>query len=190
MTGLPATIHALIAEIDDTHGAGLMIARDTITDSQEWVERVLATALATDLIVDRISSDGRWVTLKILPPGEELLADAAKPKEATPMRQPSPKALEIATRYGHPMSVNTLAAAIDALINREWNLIAANPPPPTDMIIWGYEREPGKWSIGLAYPNVVGGWSDGGGFQFDWTRATHWARMPEPPTASKPVPNV
>jgi hypothetical protein len=67
------------------------------------------------------------------------------------------------------------------LMDREWIRIADNPPPTTDMIIWGYETTPGKWSIGLAYPNVEGGWSVAGGFAFDWAQATHWTRLPEPP---------
>lgn len=51
--------------------------------------------------------------------------------------------------------------------------------PKDEMFIWAYRRE-GKWSIGLAYRNVSGGWSCAYGSDAP-KHATHWAPLPSPP---------
>ncbi len=57
--------------------------------------------------------------------------------------------------------------------------------PKDEMFIWAYRRE-GKWSIGLAYRNVSGGWSDAYGDPSAPKYATHWHPMPEPPASPHP----
>jgi hypothetical protein len=56
--------------------------------------------------------------------------------------------------------------------------------PRDRMFIWAYQRE-GKWSVGVAYRNVSGGWSDAYGNLGPPKYATHWAPMPTPPALSR-----
>jgi hypothetical protein len=52
--------------------------------------------------------------------------------------------------------------------------------PKNEMFIWAYRRD-GRWSIGLAYRNVSGGWSDAYGDLGPPQHATHWMPLPAPP---------
>lgn len=53
--------------------------------------------------------------------------------------------------------------------------------PTDEMFIWAAPNGPGKWSVGLAYRNVSGGWSDAYGNSEAPRKATLWAPLPEPP---------
>lgn len=52
--------------------------------------------------------------------------------------------------------------------------------PKDEMFIWAAPNGKGKWSLGLAYRNVSGGWSDAYGGDAP-KRATRWTPLPEPP---------
>lgn len=61
-----------------------------------------------------------------------------------------------------------------------WNPIKT--APKDEMFIWAYwSKRLEKWSVGLAYQNVSGGWSDAYGNREAPEKATHWAAMPKPP---------
>lgn len=62
-----------------------------------------------------------------------------------------------------------------------WNRMDAVPVPTNEMFIWAAPNGPGRWSLGLAYRNVSGGWSDAYGDQTVSSRATRWCAMPAPP---------
>jgi len=53
--------------------------------------------------------------------------------------------------------------------------------PKDEMFIWAYKKGDDKWSVGLAYRNVSGGWSDAYGDRDAPKKATHWFPMPMPP---------
>lgn len=53
--------------------------------------------------------------------------------------------------------------------------------PKDEMFIWAAPKGDGKWSLGLAYRNVSGGWSDAYGSDAP-VRATHWMLLPNPPS--------
>lgn len=57
--------------------------------------------------------------------------------------------------------------------------------PKDKMFIWVAPNGPDKWSLGLAYRNVSGGWSDAYGSDAP-AKATLWAPLPEPPNPGKP----
>jgi hypothetical protein len=63
-----------------------------------------------------------------------------------------------------------------------WRPIAT--APKSEMFIWAYwKRETSSWSVGLAYNNVSGTFSDAYGLPAINQKATHWHPMPEPPHA-------
>jgi hypothetical protein len=62
---------------------------------------------------------------------------------------------------------------------REWHPIKT--APKNEMFIWAYRHANKGWSIGLAYRNVMSGWSDAYGDQEAPAKATHWASLPDPP---------
>ena len=64
-------------------------------------------------------------------------------------------------------------------MQNEWQPIET--APKDKMFIWAAPNGPGKWSIGLAYQNVSGGWSDAYGSDAS-ARATLWAPLPSPPS--------
>jgi hypothetical protein len=62
-----------------------------------------------------------------------------------------------------------------------WSRFADAEPPKGEMFIWSKPKVGGGWSVGLAYWNVSGGWSDAYGSPHAFGEATHWHAMPEPP---------
>jgi hypothetical protein len=62
----------------------------------------------------------------------------------------------------------------------EWKPIKT--APKDEMFIWARPKGDGKWGIGLAYRNVSGGWSDAYGDGSVPSSATHWHRLPSPPS--------
>jgi hypothetical protein len=75
-------------------------------------------------------------------------------------------------------AVAPLLYAAEAKGAREWQDIST--APKGEMFIWAKPFGPGKWSIGLAYRNVSGGWSDSYGAST--IGATHWLPLPPPPS--------
>ena len=63
----------------------------------------------------------------------------------------------------------------------EWQPIET--APKNEMFIWAAPKGKGRWSLGLAYRNVSGGWSDAYGSDAP-ERATHWMPLPEPPNGA------
>jgi hypothetical protein len=61
----------------------------------------------------------------------------------------------------------------------EWQPIAT--APHGEMFIWAAPKGRDKWSLGLAYRNVSGGWSDAYGDPGPPLKATHWMPLPPPP---------
>jgi len=78
----------------------------------------------------------------------------------------------------HEDMMKTLARAAIAAMPEPWRPIES--APRDQMFIWAYPRE-GIWSIGLAYRNVSGGWSDAYGQSGPPQHATHCMPLPEPP---------
>lgn len=50
-----------------------------------------------------------------------------------------------------------------------------------EMFIWAVPKGKGKWSLGLGYWNVSGGWSDAYASQSPPRDATHWMPLPQHP---------
>lgn len=69
-----------------------------------------------------------------------------------------------------------------------WRTIEREPPPKDEMFIWAAPKGDGKYSLGLAYHNVSGGWSDAYGNDAP-DRATHWMPLPATP-APEPQGNA
>lgn len=70
-----------------------------------------------------------------------------------------------------------LAFIGDPLTEQVWQPISS--APPLGMFIWAAPKPGGGWSLGLAYRNVSGGWSDAYGSDAP-SRATHWTNLPDP----------
>jgi len=66
----------------------------------------------------------------------------------------------------------------DGMREDKWQPIET--APKDEMFIWAYRRD-SRWSIGLAYRNVSGGWSCAYGSDAP-RHATHWCPLPAPPS--------
>jgi hypothetical protein len=66
-------------------------------------------------------------------------------------------------------------------LKQDWQEFAENPPPRDEMFIWARPKVGGGWSLGLAYWNVSGGWSDAYGSPHAFGEATHWKPIGPPP---------
>ena len=60
-----------------------------------------------------------------------------------------------------------------------WRKFTDELPPKAEMFIWARPKPGGGWSLGLAYWNVSGGWSDAYGAPAQ--DATHWKPIGDPP---------
>ena len=74
--------------------------------------------------------------------------------------------------------VRYMVDGIDTSENDGWQPIET--APKNEMFIWATPKGEGKWSLGLAYRNVSGGWSDAYGGDAP-RHATRWHRLPAPP---------
>jgi hypothetical protein len=91
------------------------------------------------------------------------------------VRRPEPDKLDMASG-AWSMVMEDARAAIAAMPG--WMPIES--APRDQMFIWAYRRD-GKWSVGLAYRNVSGGWSDAYGHSDAPQYATHWRPLQAPP---------
>jgi|SRR5690606_2198354 len=81
-------------------------------------------------------------------------------------------------------TINELDKAGYEIVKKDkWQPI--DTAPKDEMFIWTYKKFDGKWSIGLAYQNVSGTFSDVYGYRHGYRdinkKATHWQPLPEPP---------
>lgn len=74
---------------------------------------------------------------------------------------------------------------LQSLASRQDNWRTMESAPKDEMFIWARPNGAGEWSLGLAYRNVSGGWSDAYGDRSAPYAATHWCALPSPPHAGK-----